>query len=559
MSSPSSVETKFSTIASNILTNNNMNVNITTTSYANLTLKDVQPLWVSYSTLTNSSFFFICYLIYFLVVALFLQRVSSKNQLKRNHKILLTLTVIFVGIQTFIQLLRIANDSLQVRGRQLLESQQLVGLQFFVAMNVMGGVTTFFTFSNFISFFIILFVVQNIFWETAKLVRSISEKSFKIIRVTICVVNVIFIVLTLSLVILTGVCYSLLGLGMIAKNVATSVFVCVFVIVVYMIVFDSIMVLTSGILVIKTIKTTAANTVKAMTLRPLEKQTSRSSFDLQTFERRVQSPFKITFGLLIAMLVCMSMEIIAGGIASAVAEIETLRLVWYIFNCGGILIFAIIILFLFFPLFFGNEHAFAEIEKRSNIHSNHLQKPVHVNESVGSENAITNHSKGEKSNSLRSINSVNKINNSNEEDEEEESATTTVSKSNSLQVPSSLSQNKSLNHSTTISTCSNCSTPMSLQSGNIGAALCEKPLLEKHVLLSTINGTTTNDPTQQQPLTTTMNSSSSPCISPSEAMSSSLSTNGVENVQKDHEGGSFCVLIREEKEETSIKENEQVD
>ncbi|KAG2373382.1 hypothetical protein C9374_012248 [Naegleria lovaniensis] len=351
--------------------NNKLNVN----GYANITLKDVQPLWVSYSTLANSSFFLVCYMIYFFIVGIFLKRVSMKKKLKRNHKILLTLTVIFVGIQAWTQLLRIVNDSLGIIGRNVLEQGQLVEWPLFVAMNAVGGITTIFTFSNLISLFVILFVVQNIFWETAKLVRAISEKSFNVIRVVMLVVNVIFILLTFSLVLLVGVCFSLFGLGILSKNVATAVFVCVFILVVLMLFFDSFMVLTSGILVIKTIKDTTANTVKAITLRPLEKQSSRSSFDLQSFERRVQSPFKITFGLLIGMLTCMFMEVIAGGIASAVAEIETLRLVWYIFNCLGVLLFAVIVLFLFFPLFFGNENAFAEIEKRSRMNSTQRQQP----------------------------------------------------------------------------------------------------------------------------------------------------------------------------------------
>ncbi|KAF0973879.1 hypothetical protein FDP41_007266 [Naegleria fowleri] len=297
---------------------------------------------------------------------MFLRRLS--NQLKRTHKVLLTWTVVFVSIQALTQLLRIANDVLTIYARETAEASQLVEWSFFTAMNTVSGVTTFFTFINLMSLFVILFFVQQVFWQTARLVRAISQKVHSTISIVMRVVNGIFLFVGSCIVIMGAVFYACNRMGFISNTTTTVVFALCFVIIVMLLFYTS-MVLASGIVVLKTIKQTSAIHKISSGQKPIERTDSRSSFDIRNFERKVQSPFKITFGLLVALLFCVLMEIIAGGLSSTMTNVDTMRLIWYILNCTGILVFAITILFLWFPLFWGNENAFNEIEKRKQAQS----------------------------------------------------------------------------------------------------------------------------------------------------------------------------------------------
>lgn len=135
--------------------------------YANVSVSYYFPTWLSYSTISNSPFLFIAYVIYLICLAMFLRRLS--NQLKRTHKVLLTWTVVFVSIQALTQLLRIANDVLTIYARETAEASQLVEWSFFTAMNTVSGVTTFFTFINLMSLFVILFFVQQVLYVSCNL------------------------------------------------------------------------------------------------------------------------------------------------------------------------------------------------------------------------------------------------------------------------------------------------------------------------------------------------------------------------------------------------------
>ena len=75
--------------------------------YANVTVDYYLPNWVIISTLSISSTFFVCFLIYLVVILVFFQRMRMRKNfvLKRNHKILFALDVMFVGIQFLIELL----------------------------------------------------------------------------------------------------------------------------------------------------------------------------------------------------------------------------------------------------------------------------------------------------------------------------------------------------------------------------------------------------------------------------------------------------------------------
>ncbi|KAG2374429.1 hypothetical protein C9374_010713 [Naegleria lovaniensis] len=273
--------------------------------YANVSVSYYFPTWLGYATISNSSFFFIAY-------------------------VLLTWTIVFVAIQSLTQLLRIVNDVLTIYARETAETERLVEWSFFTALNTISGVTTFFTFINIMSLFVILFFVQQVFWQTARLVRAISQQVHNIISIVMRIVNGIFLIVGACTVILGAVFYACNRMGFINNTTTTIVFALCFAIIVSMLLFYTVMVLASGIIVLKTIKqTSTSNKILTHTTdqKPIERTDSRSSFDIRNFEKKVQNPFKITFGLLGALLFCVFMEIIAGGLASTMTNVDIMRLI----------------------------------------------------------------------------------------------------------------------------------------------------------------------------------------------------------------------------------------
>ena len=129
--------------------------------YANVTTGAFLPVWSNAISLANCLFFLIVFLVYLIGLGLFLFRISTKIKLVRNHKILFGLTILFVLIQCLNLMCRLVLDSMQMHGRILSESGQLVEWNFFVAIQVMGGVSTFFMYINFISLFEIIFFIQS--------------------------------------------------------------------------------------------------------------------------------------------------------------------------------------------------------------------------------------------------------------------------------------------------------------------------------------------------------------------------------------------------------------
>ncbi|KAL9643982.1 hypothetical protein ABK040_005450 [Willaertia magna] len=145
----------------------------------------------------------------------------------------------------------------------------------------------------------------------------------------------------------------------------TYVFPVAAVVVLLMFSFVIALVIISGVLVIRTIKKTTQNVSQSIQKNVSKLNSSgRISLD-QSFEKRVQSPFKITIGLMIGLVLCILLEIVSIGLAAGVTSFENVKAVWHFFNCLGVLIYSVLVLFLFYPLFLDSEMALKEIEKRN--------------------------------------------------------------------------------------------------------------------------------------------------------------------------------------------------
>ena len=129
--------------------------------YANVTADSYLPVWSNAVSLCNSIFFLIVYSMYLIGLVIFLFRMNRKVKIVMNHKILISLTLLFVSIQCINLVCRIVLDSITMRGRIIAESGQLVEWGLFVSIQVMAGITTFAMYINLISLFEILFFIQS--------------------------------------------------------------------------------------------------------------------------------------------------------------------------------------------------------------------------------------------------------------------------------------------------------------------------------------------------------------------------------------------------------------
>jgi len=195
---------------------------------------------------------------------------------------------------------------------------------------------------------------------------AITKKTLNIIYIVMNISSVIFIISSVLMVFLVAIFFYLKKLDIVDKIPTTLVYVVCFLVVLVMLILDGTMAVWSGILVVKTIKNTS-RAVMAASQKSKQNQkhgsqaTSRTSID-QKFEQKIQSPFKITFGLIMALVLCVVIQLLAAAVASGAAEIDFVKCIWYFLNCLAVLVFAVIILFLFYPVFVDTDLAFKEIE-----------------------------------------------------------------------------------------------------------------------------------------------------------------------------------------------------
>lgn len=128
--------------------------------YANVSYTHYLPVWVNSLSMANS----ICFGIYYMCMGIFFYKIKSRKiELKRIHKLLFVLAILFVAIQSVTLIVRVVFDAMHLYARIYTESTgNLLRMEFLIALNVMGALTIFFMFSDFIFLFIVLFFFQKI-------------------------------------------------------------------------------------------------------------------------------------------------------------------------------------------------------------------------------------------------------------------------------------------------------------------------------------------------------------------------------------------------------------
>ncbi|EFC45934.1 predicted protein [Naegleria gruberi] len=197
--------------------------------------------------------------------------------------------------------------------------------------------------------------------------RAVSKKTHKVIEMLMISINVVFIFVSSLLILAASILYGIKNFEIVPTSTMTYIFPVFAVIVFFMFAFVISMVISSGVLVIRNIRKTTQNVTQSIQKNNHSNSSVRISLETQTFEKRVQSPFKITIGLMIGLVLCILLEIISVSLAAGVTAFEEIKAVWHFFNCLGVLIYSVLVLFLFYPLFLDSEKALNEIEKRNEI------------------------------------------------------------------------------------------------------------------------------------------------------------------------------------------------
>ena len=186
---------------------------------------------------------------------------------------------------------------------------------------------------------------------------AISKKTLFIIQWTLNISTLVFTILCELMICLVSAFFFLQKSDMVGKTPTMGVYIGCFLVILVMLLFDGIVTVISGVLVITTIKKTTravmatsqkyhkttTNTLSTGHMTPRgsiesEKSTNlpsthapveRTSID-RKIEQRIQSPFKVTFGLLMALVACILFQLVAAGIASGATEIDIIKVCCYL-------------------------------------------------------------------------------------------------------------------------------------------------------------------------------------------------------------------------------------
>jgi len=186
-------------------------------------------------------------------------------------------------------------------------------------------------------------------WKTAYLIRAISKRTHTNITLITNIISPFLFAGVILLIFAVTVIHPLNGIGMISSIGSTVVYIGCFVLFIVLLLYYVSMVLSSGIMIVKTIRKSSVAVKNA---------SANSS----------HNPLAITFALLVGLIVCLIIELLAFGIGSIVTlRTEDYKAIWHFFNCGGVLVFAVIILLLFYPMFVNTEQVvrqYSDIESQ---------------------------------------------------------------------------------------------------------------------------------------------------------------------------------------------------
>ena len=175
--------------------------------------------------------------------------------------------------------------------------------------------------------------------------RAISKKAFKRVRIFTQITIVLFVIATFIVLTLASLFVPLTKFNIFNKTETTTLNFVLFGIILVLYAKDTIAILTSGILVIKTIR---------KSIQKIKNVTSH--------QKKMENPFIVTFSLLIGLIACILLQLLAVIIGAAlVADKDEFKFIWHFVNCAGILFFASLTLALFYPLFIQTETVFKEL------------------------------------------------------------------------------------------------------------------------------------------------------------------------------------------------------
>ncbi|KAG2378670.1 hypothetical protein C9374_007818 [Naegleria lovaniensis] len=243
---------------------------------------------------------------------------QRKIPIKKNPKILFTIVVIFVAIQCFNLIIRAMYDIWNINAHYRFDGgQQVFKASYFLGMNVMGALSTWTFFWNYVFVFVILFFVQLMFWKTAWSLRAISKRFYHFFRILNIVIFSIFISIEILVVALIPFIEYASETGLIETNTRTNLTIGLFSALIWMFLFDTFTAVLSGICIVKGIRQNQS------------KFATKGQNSLLSLNKN--NPFVVTLGLTIGLILCILCQLLAAGIATSTLSLDRtgLKVIWH--------------------------------------------------------------------------------------------------------------------------------------------------------------------------------------------------------------------------------------
>ena len=201
-------------------------------------------------------------------------------------------------------------------------------------------------------------------WKTAMMMRAISKQTYNRVHVSGFISLAVFLILECAMVLLVAILFFLSSMQIVTASVTLTVNIVCFIIAFSLFVVGIVGLTTAGALVLKTIRRTS------LAVKSTSDQTTH------------RNPVVVTIGLIAGLLICILFQLIAAAIASAVPiELSGIKVIWHLVNSLGVLIFSIINMLLFSPMFIQTDSVVSQIGSKSSPKSVTLPEQNNSSES----------------------------------------------------------------------------------------------------------------------------------------------------------------------------------
>ncbi|KAG2382285.1 hypothetical protein C9374_005487 [Naegleria lovaniensis] len=341
-------------------TDNNNNTNSTLPFSSYYTLNNFDPYALSITSIVISVLFILVFVIVLAIFGVFVHRKRKLEKIVRNQQTLLSMSVVLLVVQCIGLLIRTIFDAVnmtivsdfdiyfqnqygQEQALKIMQSMKsnVTALQAGVssskitALYVVGTFEIFTFLLNVVFIPLIVNFVTFVFLKTVQLAKGQFEsRQYKAYGFIVNVIGNVMIVVMFLLSFIVTLNYLLGKFKLFSTDVQLYIYLVLFVI------------YTSQII----LQTIAFNIVSFRVLRLMSKNSAHS-----------QKPFKQVIALQIGLTLGALIQVLATGSGAFMEQWVYCKLIYYILNCLGIVIFTALLIPLFKPLFKGTVEELQEL------------------------------------------------------------------------------------------------------------------------------------------------------------------------------------------------------